>query len=69
MYVPTVFENYVASASMDGVDYEISLLDTAGQEDYDRLKPLAYPGAHVIMICFAIDGPDSLVNAEEKVTF
>ena len=38
-----------------------------GQEDYDRLRPLSYPDSHVILICFAIDSPDSLDNVQEKV--
>ena len=40
--------------------------DTAGQEDYDRLRPLSYPDSHVILICFAVDSPDSLDNVQEK---
>ncbi|CAO0790996.1 unnamed protein product [Mucor circinelloides] len=38
----------------------------AGQEDYDRLRPLSYPDSHVILICFAVDSPDSLENVQEK---
>jgi GTPase SAR1 family protein len=40
-----------------------------GQEDYDRLRPLSYPDSHVILICFAVDSPDSLDNVQEKVCF
>lgn len=46
---------------------ELALWDTAGQEDYDRLRPLSYPESHVILICFAIDYPTSLLNVEDKV--
>jgi len=48
---------------------ELALWDTAGQEDYDRLRPLSYPDSHVILICFAVDSPDSLDNVQEKVIF
>ncbi|KAL1923982.1 uncharacterized protein VTP21DRAFT_7017 [Calcarisporiella thermophila] len=65
-YVPTVFENYVADVEVDGKHVELALWDTAGQEDYDRLRPLSYPDSHVILICFAIDSPDSLDNVQEK---
>jgi len=66
VYVPTVFENYVADVEVDGRHVELALWDTAGQEDYDRLRPLSYPDSHVILICFSIDSPDSLENVEEK---
>ncbi|ATY63797.1 Small Rho type [Cordyceps militaris] len=69
VYVPTVFENYVADVEVDGKHVELALWDTAGQEDYDRLRPLSYPDSHVILICFAIDSPDSLDNVQEKVQF
>lgn len=65
--MPTVFENYVADVEVDGKHVELALWDTAGQEDYDRLRPLSYPDSHVILICFAIDSPDSLDNVQEKV--
>lgn len=45
---------------------ELALWDTAGQEDYDRLRPLSYPDTDVILMCFAIDSPDSLENIPEK---
>ena len=67
MYVPTVFENYVADVEIVGHRVEVALWDTAGQEDYDRLRPLSYPNSHVILICFAIDSPDSLDCVQEKV--
>jgi len=28
---------------MDGQEYNMCLWDTAGQEDYERLRPLSYP--------------------------
>ncbi|KNC97035.1 GTP-binding protein rhoA [Spizellomyces punctatus DAOM BR117] len=65
-YVPTVFENYVADVVVDNRHVELALWDTAGQEDYDRLRPLSYSDSHVILICFAIDSPDSLDNVETK---
>ncbi|KAF4466117.1 GTP-binding rhoA [Fusarium albosuccineum] len=66
VYVPTVFETYSSAFNVDGLDVELLMFDTAGQEDYDRLRPLSYPDTDVFCICFAIDSPDSLDNVVEK---
>jgi GTPase SAR1 family protein len=64
-----VFQSYVADIDVDGKNVALALWDTEpGRQDYgDRLRPLSYPGSHVILICFAIDVPDSLDNVQEKV--
>ncbi|GFO21734.1 ras-like GTP-binding protein rho1 [Plakobranchus ocellatus] len=67
-YVPTVFENYVTDIVVDGKQVELVLWDTAGQEDYDRLRPLSYPDTDAILMCFSIDNPDSLENIHDKWT-
>lgn len=55
-YVPTVFENYVTEVIVDKKTIvDLALWDTAGQEDYDRLRPLSYPDTDVVVICYAID--------------
>lgn len=46
----------------------MALWDTAGQEDYERLRPLAYSKAHVILIGFSVDTPDSLDNVKHKAS-
>ncbi|CAH8449214.1 unnamed protein product [Schistosoma turkestanicum] len=66
VYVPTVFENYVADIEVENKQVELALWDTAGQEDYDRLRPLSYPDTDVVLICYSIDTPDSLANIPEK---
>ncbi|KAE9410726.1 ras-domain-containing protein [Gymnopus androsaceus JB14] len=62
----TIFDNYVADIEVDGKHVELALWDTSGLEDYDLLRPLSYPETHVVVICFAIDSPDSLENVQEK---
>ncbi|KAF8566215.1 hypothetical protein P879_06755 [Paragonimus westermani] len=68
LYIPTVFESYVADVDIGDKRVELALWDTAGQEDYDRLRPLSYPDTDVVLMCFSIDSPDSLENIQEKWT-
>jgi len=66
VYEPTVFENYVHDIYIDNVPLELSLWDTAGQEEFDRLRSLSYEDTHVIMLCFSVDSRDSYENVSTK---
>jgi Rho family, other len=65
-YQPTVFDNYVAEIRLDEKPVQLALWDTAGQEEYERLRPMSYSKSHVILIAFALDTPDSLENVTTK---
>jgi cell division control protein 42 len=65
-YVPTVLDNYTCTVSIDDVPYTLGLFDTAGQEEYDRLRPIAYPGTDVFLICFSVVSPASFENVKDK---
>lgn len=67
-YVPTVFENLQHQEIVDGQSVSLEIVDTAGQEGYDSLRPVSYPDTKVFLICFALDSPDSLSNVEQKVS-
>ena len=67
-YHPTVFENYVTDCIVDGIKVSLTLWDTAGQEEYERLRPFSYSKANIILIGFAVDDPESLYNARTKWT-
>ncbi|KKF97123.1 GTP-binding protein RHO3 [Ceratocystis platani] len=66
VYEPTVFENYVHDIFVDYVHIELSLWDTAGQEEFDRLRSLSYDDTDLIMLCYSVDSKDSLENVESK---
>lgn len=51
---------------VDGIPVSLGLWDTAGQEDYDRLRPLSYPQTDVFLICFSVTSPSSFENVTSK---
>jgi len=65
-YLPTVFENYTAQMKRENEVILLHLWDTAGQEDYDRLRPLSYPGADVVLLCFSTISQASFDAIREK---
>ncbi|XP_015785514.1 ras-related C3 botulinum toxin substrate 1 [Tetranychus urticae] len=65
-YVPTVFDNYSATLVFEGMTITLGLWDTAGQEDYDRLRPLSYPQTDVFIICYSVVSPSSFDNILTK---
>jgi len=66
-YLPTVFDNYtVNTISSNKQPIFLNLWDTAGQEEYDRLRPLSYPGTDFFIICYSVGRPRSKDNVERK---
>ncbi|KAI1709938.1 ras family domain-containing protein [Ditylenchus destructor] len=65
-YVPTVFDNFTVNVQMDGDIYKLCAFDTAGQDEFDRMRPLSYSNADVILICFSLVSPASFENVREK---
>lgn len=78
-YVPTIFDNYCTEVMIDNKPVFLNLWyvkkyflyyrDTAGQEDYDRLRPLSYPDTDVYLLCFSVVNPETFEHVSSKVLY
>ena len=60
------FNTYTATVYVDGRPISFHLWDTAGSDDYDRLRPLSYPDTEVFLLCFSLINPNSFANVADK---
>ncbi|CAK8673464.1 unnamed protein product [Clavelina lepadiformis] len=66
-YVPSVSEHYSAFTTVDGLDYELTLTELSGLDDYARLRALHYDAnTDLIIICFSLVNRKSFTNVTEK---
>ncbi|ELP88871.1 Rho GTPase, putative [Entamoeba invadens IP1] len=65
-YIPTVFDNYVVTLTAGSRQIQLALWDTAGQEEYDQLRPLSYSSASIFLICFSVTSSVSYDNVLTK---
>ncbi|XP_041058151.1 rho-related GTP-binding protein RhoF isoform X1 [Carcharodon carcharias] len=65
-YAPSVFEKYVKDVTLRNKKISLTLYDTAGQEDYDRLRPLSYQDTNIFLICYDVTNPTSFENVRIK---
>ena len=61
-----VFDNYAVTVTISGEPYTLALVDTAGQEVYDRLRTLSYQETNVFLVCFSVVFPTSFENVKTK---
>lgn len=59
-YLPAVIDSTDVPATLDGARYTLSLWDTAGKEDCDRLRPLSCPQTDCFLACFSSTSMSSL---------
>jgi small GTP-binding protein len=65
-YIPTVFDNYSTVYEFEGRKISLGLWDTAGQEDFQTIRPLSYKGADVFLMFFSVALPSSAENIKAK---
>ena len=61
-----IWKDYSANVQVGGRTIHLGLVKTPGQEDYDRMRPLAYPQTDVFLVCFSLINPASFGNVSAK---
>ncbi|KAH3763429.1 Rac GTPase [Pelomyxa schiedti] len=65
-YTPTTWDNPIRILDVDRQSTYVTFWDTAGQEDYDRLRPLSYPETDVFLVCFSVHNRESFLHVTSK---
>ncbi len=65
-YIPTVSDTIIENQVHDGENYAISVWDTVGSDDYDRLRPLSYPQTNLFLVCFSVTNRSSFDSVSLK---
>lgn len=66
-YIPTVVDNFVKEVTIpDDKIISLTLWDTAGQEDYDSVRPLSYRDTDLVLLCYSIENNELLDNISKK---
>ncbi|ORX68362.1 protein ras-1 [Linderina pennispora] len=63
-YDPTIEDSYRKLANVDGYDYVLDVLDTAGQEEYVAMREQYMRSGHGFIIVYSITSRSSLTEAE-----
>ena len=65
-YIPTVTDTFEKTQVQGGEGHTISVWDTAGADDYDRLRPLSYPQTSLFLVCFSVTNRGSFDSVSQK---
>ncbi|CAH1968582.1 unnamed protein product [Acanthoscelides obtectus] len=65
-YVPTVFDVYSMTIPINGLEYTVVLSDTAGQEEFDKLRRFAYKDVDCFILTYSVDERTSYENVSSK---
>jgi len=63
-YAATVFENTTIRVRGREAWHNAILMDTAGQEEYAKLRPICYQEANIFIVCFSVTEPASFANVK-----
>ncbi|KAK2709969.1 hypothetical protein QYM36_013596 [Artemia franciscana] len=67
-YTPTAYDNYNVIVNVENEPVRLQICDTAGQEEFDSLRPFAYqePVTDVFILCFSVVSPSSFENVTSR---
>ena len=67
-YNPTVLTKTSVNQHFEGKEYQLELIDTAGQEGFNQTSTQHYRSADVFLICYSVDNKKSFKNVTRKVS-
>lgn len=65
-YIPTIIDNFVKEVEIDNTPVALAVWDTAGQEEYDAVRPVTYSDTDLVFLCYSIENKDMLLNIGNK---
>jgi small GTP-binding protein len=69
-YEPTIFDNMSAQLMLDyngrQIVTHLQLWDTAGQESFENMRKLSYPGTNIFILCYSVISPTSYANVKSS---
>lgn len=66
-YIPTLFNNFNKTVGVGDKRYNVTLWDTAGDEEYDNLRMLSFQETDVFLICYAVNNVLSFHNSRKWI--
>ncbi|KAI1761325.1 P-loop containing nucleoside triphosphate hydrolase protein [Hypoxylon sp. FL1150] len=65
-YIPTQYELFNKTATVDGQDVDLELWDTSGDFEQHQLRLLSYLAWDAVFLCFSLDSVSRFTNAQTK---
>jgi small GTP-binding protein len=62
-----VFQTYQTQIILQKLAVTVNLRDTGGQEEFDKMRPSSYEGAHLVFVFYSIISPPSFQAVTTKV--
>ncbi|XP_073699046.1 rho-related GTP-binding protein RhoU [Garra rufa] len=65
-HIPTAYDNFTARVVVDGRPVQLQLCDMAGQDEFERIRPLCYRDADVFLLCYSVVLPSSFRSVTDR---